>query len=88
MQTNIDATGSLLKESAARLGQFVSQRKRLEQVIELTTLVFYCVYSYTVLERWHLSIVWGWVSEILFWSLIFVFSYGYMRSGRWKGKVI
>jgi hypothetical protein len=38
MQANIDATGSLLKESAAHLSQLVSQRKRLEQVIELTTL--------------------------------------------------
>ncbi len=55
-------------------------------LIELITLTFYCLYSYYVLERWKLSIVWGWVSEILFWVLIFVFSYGYMLSGRWKGK--
>ncbi len=38
MQANIDATGGLLKESAAQLSQLVSQRKRLEEVVELTTL--------------------------------------------------
>ena len=38
MQANFDTTGSLLKESAAHLSQLLSQRKRLEQVIELTTL--------------------------------------------------
>ena len=63
-------------------------RSKASLVIELGTLVFYCLYSYLVLERWRMSIVWGWLSEILFWVLIFVFSYGYMRSGRWKGKMI
>ena len=38
MQANIDATSGLLKESAANLGQLHNQKKRLEQVIELTTL--------------------------------------------------
>jgi len=38
MQTSIDATGNLLKESGANLNQLISQRKRLEQVLELTTL--------------------------------------------------
>jgi MATE family multidrug resistance protein len=61
---------------------------KVSLLIELITLLFYGFYSYYVLERWQLSIVWGWVSEILFWTLIFVFSYGYMRTGRWKGKVI
>jgi hypothetical protein len=38
MQANIDATSGLLKESAANLSQLHNQKKRLEQVIELTTL--------------------------------------------------
>jgi multidrug resistance protein, MATE family len=63
-------------------------RSKASLLIELITLLFYCLYSYNVLERWRMSIVWGWLSEILFWVLIFAFSYGYMRTGRWKGKVI
>lgn len=38
MQTNIDATKGLQKETAAQLSQFTGQRKRLEQVIALTAL--------------------------------------------------
>ena len=38
MQANIDTTGGLLKESNANLSQLQNQKKRLEQVIELTTL--------------------------------------------------
>ena len=38
MQANVEATGSLQKESATHLSQLLSQRKRLDQVIQLTTL--------------------------------------------------
>lgn len=38
MQGNIDATGALLKESGANLSKFHGERKRLEQVLELTLL--------------------------------------------------
>jgi putative MATE family efflux protein len=63
-------------------------RSKISLLIELITLLFYSLYSYYVLEVWRMSIVWGWVSEMLFWTLIFVLSYGYMRTGRWKGKTI
>ena len=38
MQANVEATGALQKESATHLSQLLSQRKRLDQVIQLTTL--------------------------------------------------
>lgn len=38
MQASIEATGSLLKESGENLSQLQSQKKRLEQVLELTAL--------------------------------------------------
>jgi MATE family multidrug resistance protein len=61
---------------------------RISLAIELTTLFFYCIYVYYVLERRQLSIVYGWMSEWLYWALTFVLAFGYMRSGKWKGKVI
>jgi multidrug resistance protein, MATE family len=57
-------------------------------LFELVTLVFYCLYVYIVLEVEHLSIVWGWMSELIYWSLLFSLSYLYLRSGRWKKTVI
>ena len=38
MQANVEATSNLQKESATHLSQLLSQRKRLDQVIQLTTL--------------------------------------------------
>jgi multidrug resistance protein, MATE family len=61
---------------------------RINLLIELITITFYCCYVYFVLERWKLSIVYGWMSEWVYWTSIFIMSFWYIRSGRWKGKVI
>ena len=61
---------------------------RINLLIELITIFFYCIYIYLVLERWNLSIVYGWMSEWLYWGSIFTLSFVYIRSGKWKGKVI
>jgi multidrug resistance protein, MATE family len=41
-----------------------------------------------VLEHLKLSITWGWLSEWVYWVSMFSMAYWYMKSGRWKGKVI
>ena len=61
---------------------------RVNLGIELITIVLYCIYIYLTLERWNLSIVVGWVSEWLYWLSLFFLSFAYIRSGRWKGKVV
>jgi putative MATE family efflux protein len=61
---------------------------RVTFLIELITIVIYCIYVYLVLEKYNLSITYGWMSEWLYWLSIFSFSYLYMRSGKWKNKVI
>ena len=61
---------------------------RVTFLIEISTLVFYCMYVFVVLEIKHLSILWGWLSEVLYWTLLFSLSYFYMRSKRWKHTVI
>jgi MATE family multidrug resistance protein len=55
-------------------------------MIELVTLFLYTAYVYFVLEVWHLSLVWGWVSEWVYWISMFSMAFVYMRSGRWKKK--
>jgi len=56
--------------------------------IELITIVLYCIYVYYVMEVWNLSITWGWGSEFVYWISIFVMSFAYIKSGKWKGKVV
>lgn len=57
-------------------------------LIELVTIVLYCAYVYVVLEVLFLPITWGWASEWLYWISMFSMAFFYIRSGRWKGKMI
>lgn len=56
--------------------------------IEAVTIGFYIIYVFLVLEYWEMPISWGWASEWVYWATIFTLSYLYLRSGRWKKKVI
>jgi MATE family multidrug resistance protein len=56
--------------------------------IESITIVIYCVYVYVVLELLNLPITWGWASEWVYWSSMFVMAFFYIRSGRWRKKVL
>ena len=57
-------------------------------LIELAAIILYTIYVYTVLELENLSIVWGWMSEILYWTTLFSLSFIYIRSKKWQTKVI
>jgi putative MATE family efflux protein len=61
---------------------------RVTLLIELITILFYCIYVYLVLEVFHLSVAIGWMSEWLYWILLFGLSLWYIRGGKWKDKKI
>jgi len=61
---------------------------KVNLAIEAVTILLYSVYVYFVLEYWNLSITWGWVSEWVYWLSLFTMAYLYLRSGKWKNKVI
>lgn len=57
-------------------------------MIEAVTIILYCIYVYIVLEKLKLSITIGWMSEWLYWTCMFIPAFFYLRSGRWKKKII
>lgn len=61
---------------------------KVNLMIELVTIVVYCVYVYVVLEYLYLPITWGWASEWVYWISMFSMAFLYMKSGKWKGKQI
>ena len=61
---------------------------RMNLIIEAVTIVAYLVYVYLVLEVYKLSLLWAWASELIYWTVIFVMAFNYLKSGKWKGKVI
>jgi Na+-driven multidrug efflux pump len=63
-----------------------SGNTRVSLLIELFAIVLYCLYIYFTLDKFNLSITYGWMSEWLYWICLFLPSYFYMKSGKWKGK--
>ena len=61
---------------------------RITLLIEIITIILYCLYIWLVLEKFFLAISYGWMSEWLYWISLFTFSWLYIRSGKWKTKVI
>jgi multidrug resistance protein, MATE family len=61
---------------------------RINLLIEICAIVLYILYVFIVLEWLNLPITWGWASELLYWSVLFILSYLYIRSGKWKNKIL
>lgn len=61
---------------------------RINLLIEILAILFYLIYVYIILEKLNLPITYGWLSEWIYWGTILIPSYCYIRSGRWKNKVI
>lgn len=61
---------------------------KVNLAIELIAITLYTVYIWLVLEVWKLGLVWAWASELLYWFVLFSLSFIYIKSGRWKNKVI
>jgi MATE family multidrug resistance protein len=61
---------------------------RITFVIELIAVSAYSIYVYLTLEKYNLSIVVGWMSEWIYWIVLFAGSFVYIMSGRWKKKIL
>lgn len=61
---------------------------RVNLLIEIAAIIIYSIYIWLVLDVWKLSLVWAWASELLYWTSLFTLSFLYIRSGKWRKKVI
>ena len=61
---------------------------RMNLLIEIVAISLYSIYIWMVLKVWNLSLVWAWGSELLYWTILFTLSFLYIKSGKWKKKII
>jgi putative MATE family efflux protein len=61
---------------------------KMNLLIETIAIILYCTYVYLVLEVFNLPLIYGWGSEWLYWTSLFIPAYWYMKSGRWLKKVV
>lgn len=57
-------------------------------VFEVVTLVFYISYIYLTAIVFKQSVQIVWMSEFVYWSIIAILGYFYLRNGKWKEKKI
>jgi multidrug resistance protein, MATE family len=84
-------SAAMLMHSVAVIFLFAvtgSGNTRVTLYVEIFAIIMYSIYVYLVLDKYFLPITYGWMSEWLYWICMFTPSYLYMRSGRWKGKVV
>ncbi len=61
---------------------------RVSLYVELICLVLYVLYMWWVIWVNGSSVALCWTTEHVYWIIIFIFSYLYLRSGKWKKRII
>ncbi|MBS1729318.1 MAG: MATE family efflux transporter [Bacteroidetes bacterium] len=61
---------------------------KINLAIEMLAISFYCIFVYTVLEKLNLPITVGWCSEWVYWTTLFIPSFLYIKSNRWRKKIL
>jgi putative MATE family efflux protein len=58
-------------------------KTKMNLCIELMAIIFYVTYIYFVMIKWHLPLTIVWANEFIYWTVIFVIAYWYIKSKRW-----
>ena len=59
-------------------------RTKVNLLIEIVAIIFYLLYTY-IFMKWHyISLAMAWSNEVVYWSVIFILSFIFLKSGKWK----
>ena len=61
-------------------------KTRVNLLIEIIAITVYLVYSWYFVKLHYTSLAMAWSNEVVYWSTIFLISFIYLKSGRWKTK--
>lgn len=61
---------------------------RINLIIEIICVTNYIIYCQVVIEYLRMPLAWAWASELVYWGTLVLASGWYLRSKKWKGKVI
>ncbi|HAO47578.1 MAG TPA: MATE family efflux transporter [Ferruginibacter sp.] len=59
-------------------------KTKVNLAIEIVAIVVYLVYTWYFIKMNYISLAMAWSNELVYWSGIFILSFLYLRSGRWK----
>jgi len=58
-------------------------KTKMNLVIEVAAILFYLVYTFIIVKKLHLSLAVVWSNELVYWLLIFVVSFWFIKKGNW-----
>lgn len=61
-------------------------KTRINLVIEIVAITVYLIYTWYFIKVKYISLAMAWSNELVYWSTIFIMSFIYLRSGKWKAK--
>jgi len=61
-------------------------KTKVNLFIEIIAITVYLLYSWYFVKLNYVSLAMAWSNELVYWFTIFIFSFLYLRSGRWKTK--
>jgi multidrug resistance protein, MATE family len=61
-------------------------KTKMNLAIELVSITMYLLYTYYFMKVNYISLAMAWSNEFVYWTCIFVISFWYLRSGKWKTK--
>lgn len=61
-------------------------KTRVNLLIEIIAITVYLIYTWYFIKVNYISLAMAWSNELVYWFTIFLISYLYLKSGRWKTK--
>ncbi len=61
-------------------------KTKMNLLIEIFAITVYLVYSWIFVKVNYISLAMAWSNELVYWFTIFLLSFIYLRSGKWKTK--
>jgi hypothetical protein len=61
-------------------------KTRVNLLIEIIAITIYLLYTWYFIKVKYISLAMAWSNEMVYWSSIFILSFIYLRSGKWKTK--
>jgi len=61
-------------------------KTKMNLFIEIIAITVYLIYTWYFIKVDYISLAMAWSNEVVYWFTIFIMSFIYLRSGRWKTK--
>jgi len=63
-------------------------KTKVNLAFEIIAISIYLVYTWIVMKVHYTTLAMAWSNELVYWTSIFIMSFWYIKSGRWKSKNI